>query len=197
MLDKKIEASPAGKSKTIKHYTLALGKGLLVLACIIMAFIFYITRNAGIKTYDNFEEFQVASYNKFYLPEGAEDLKMVTHNRTVANSFLLSYTLDDDELEALINKNIEEHYTKTNEDGSTEVEFDEFYNHAVKDFFPDDNEHTYGKFPNYIAFDLVIDDSLDDYVIIYFYPQYSGNHSYGTIYNKETNRVVEFYYATF
>ena len=39
------------------------------------------------------------------------------------------------------------------------------------------------------------DDSVEDYTVLYYHPVNSGITGIGRLYNKETNRVLEYYYG--
>ena len=51
-------------------------------------------------------------------------------------------------------------------------------------------------FKHFLVFDAVIDDSVEDYMVLYYYPMLSGSKTKGILINPYTNRVLEFYYAT-
>lgn len=151
--------------------------------------------NMGLKQYDSFEEFQAESNIDFYIPEAAEDVRMAIDNKGLSKTFLLSYVLSDDELEAITEIITQEKYSTSQEDGTVEVVPDKYYGVQVKEIDGIDENYTLDDFPHNLAFDTVIDDSVEDYIVIYYYPMNSGSTSKAVLFNPVTNRVLEFYKA--
>lgn len=165
----------------------------LVIIGLFIGLMAYLMRDVGIKHYDDLTLFQEQSHTLIYVPDGAEDIRMVVDNSIFVKTFFCSYVLDDNELNELIEKNIQEKYTKSKPDGDVEIVFDKYYGIKVKEIDDVDAQYGLDDFPHSLAFDSVIDDSIEDYIVIYYYPTNSGNRSSALLYNKETNRVLEYY----
>jgi len=190
-----IANNPDVTRKKGKSIMAKIGTVLLIIVVIFMGLTAYIMRNTGMKRYEDFEEFQAESIPYFELPERAEDLQMVIDNKLFSKTYIYSYVLNDKDLDELIESTIQEKYTKTNSDGSTKIEFDEYYDVQVKDIDGINAKYTLDDFLYKLAFDEVIDDSVEDYTVLYYHPVNSGTTGIGRLYNKETNRVLEYYYG--
>lgn len=194
VLTKKLKNNQKSAKEKIMIVLVNIGRVLLTIVFVIMGLVAYITRNVGLKNYDDFEKFRAESNVDFYLPSGAEDVKTAIDNKLFARTYIYSYVLSDDELEDFIDKMIEEKYTIKNEDGTTEVEFNKYYGIKVSEI-DDVDPYELDNFQHSLAFSSVIDDSIDDYIVIYYYPLNIGTTGKGIMYNKNTNRVVEYYYG--
>ena len=53
-----------------------------------------------------------------------------------------------------------------------------------------DNDSYEESFPTKLKYKKVIDDDINTYDVILFYPQYSGSYSYGLFANPATGRIV-------
>jgi len=155
----------------------------------------YITRDVGITYYDDFEQYQAKCRYETYLPDRAEDVKMAIYNNLLSKTYFCSYVLEDDELNELIEKVIEEKYTRTDSAGNTEVIFDEYYGVQVKDI-DDLNSYELDNFPHGLRFDAVINESVEDYYVLYYDPANTGTRSTALLYDKDTNRELDYYRAT-
>lgn len=195
ILNKRLSKMPESTSRKWKRIAINIGRVFLTIVLLIIGFVAYLTRDVGTKSYDNFEDFQAESKQCLDCPEGARDLRMVINNRLVAKTYLLSYVLEDNELEALIAQTIQEKYTKTKSDGTSEIVYDKYYGVKVREIDEIEANYELDDFPHNLAFDSVIDDSVEDYTVIYYYPTLVGTTNRALLYNKETNRVLEYYYG--
>lgn len=185
-----------GEEKVVRRFLVNLVRVFLTIVLMFMVIFAYFTRNNGIKHYDSFEKFKNDAPSEFVLPSGAEDVKMAINNRTIAKSFFISYVLDDEELEAFIEETVKEKYSKTNSDGEKEVVLDEYQGIKVSEIDGIKATYNLDDFPKNISFDTVIDDNIEDYIVIFYEPKLSFTSGNGIVYNKDTNRVVQYYYAT-
>lgn len=168
---------------------------ILILLLIIVVTEFMLMKNKGPKEYNDFAQFKADAYVGFELPPAATDVRMAIDEGLLSKSSFYSFVLEDDELNDYIKKTVEEKYTRRNDDGTCEVVTDEYYNIRVKDIDGVNPDYELDDFPHLLKFDSVINDSVEDYLVIYYYPTNSGCRCYGILYNDKTNRVIEFYQA--
>lgn len=149
----------------------------------------------GLKHYDSIDDFKANAGNNFYVPDSAEDLRLVIDDKGLSKTYLCSYVLSDDELNVLTEKIIQEKYSVTQDNGEKEIVLDEYYGLQVKDIDAVRENYSLDDFPHGAAFDSVIDDSVEDYKVIYYYPMYTGSYCEAVLYNEGTNRVLELHKA--
>lgn len=168
---------------------------IVILLLIIVVTEFMLMKNKGPKEYNDFGQFAADSYVGFELPSEATDVRMAIDEGLLSKTSFYSFTMEDEALNDYIEKTVEEKYTRRNDDGTCEVVTDEYYNIRVKDIDGVNPDYSLDDFPHSLKFDSVINDSVEDYLVIYYYPTNSGSRCYGILYNDKTNRVIEFYQA--
>ncbi|MBQ3514575.1 MAG: hypothetical protein IJA32_12405 [Lachnospiraceae bacterium] len=67
------------------------------------------------------------------------------------------------------------------------------YGASVKDFL--DLSYSLNNFPEGMPFSEVISDNIEDYTVLYYYPQGSGSKSEGILVNEETRCFVIYYFG--
>ena len=172
--------------------TLKKAKVLMVSMLVIMGLTACMKKGPVI--YDDYNEFK-AEFNgtEFELPDGAADLRMAIKDQGLAKTFLLSYVLDDEKMDEFGKNTVQDKYGVTQPDEDID---DEYFGILVKDIDGVNPNYTSDDFKHFLVFDAVIDDSVEDYMVLYYYPTLTGSTTKGILINPDTNRVLEFYYAT-
>lgn len=172
--------------------TLKKAKVLMVSMLVIMGLTACMKKGPVI--YDDYNEFK-AEFNgtEFELPDGAADLRMAIKDQGLAKTFLLSYVLDDEKMDEFVKNTVHDKYGITQPDEDID---DEYFGILVKDIDGVNPDYNLDDFKHFLVFDAVIDDSVEDYMVLYYYPMLSGSKTKGILINPDTNRVLEFYYAT-
>lgn len=67
------------------------------------------------------------------------------------------------------------------------------YGAFVKDFF--DLDYSLANFPQKLPFSEVISDNIEDYTILYYYPQCTGSKTEGMLVNEDTHCFVVYYFG--
>lgn len=155
-----------------------------------MAFVAFLFRKAGVRTYDSFEEFQADTGVPWVYPESAMNTRMAVDNKLISITMLLSFSLDDAHLNDFICRMSAEYYTI-----EETYEENKYYNLSVSEIDDVNSGYTLDDFPYELSFDEVIDDSVDDYTVIYYSPVNFGTSGQAILYNKATNTVLEYYLA--
>lgn len=182
------------KKKGKRRGLLKVATVILTIIFLFMALVAFIFRNAGITEYDDLEKFQEASYMIWDCPDNAENIRMAINNQLISKTMLISFNLDDDEMEEFIDEVILVKY-KHNDPSVTDSQAtdNEYYDILVKDIDDVNVNYSLDDFPHSLAFDAVIDDSVEEYTVLYYYPVNSGHSGDAILYNKETNTVLEYH----
>lgn len=104
------------------------------------------------------------------------------------------YVYTEDELTEM--KYLEENYENMNYKEILSMSrhhkgFANGYGAMVKDFL--DLDYSLNNFPKGLPFSEVISDNIEDYTVLYYYPQGSGSKAEGILVNEETRCFVIFY----
>lgn len=149
----------------------------------------------GLIKYDSFDDFQMNTKTEFYLPDGAEEQRMAINDKGFSKTYLLSFVLDDDELDSYISKFMHDKYGISETDGAVEDIDDIYYGHYVREINDLNATYTLDDFMFHLAFDAVIDDSVEEYKVLWYYPVNTGSRGEAILINYETNRVLQYYYG--
>lgn len=175
---------------------IAVAIPIMVVLLIIAGVAVILMIDKGPKEYNDWGQFKADAFIEFDLPTDATDVRMAIDEGLLSRTMFYSFVLEDDALNDYIKKTVETKYACSNDDGTKEIITDEYYDMLVKDIdgvYPDNEMDD---FPHSLKFDSVIDDSAEDYRVLFYYPTGSGPRCYGVFYNDKTNKVFGFYHAT-
>lgn len=163
---------------------------ILVIAGLFLIGRFWI--KLGSKQYDSYEKFKKYAYLRFTvdIPAGASDQKFFTNNLGIGGYSLYAFTLDKEEYDKFIDYMVEEYDLESNPDDEKVRRDDaQFYLKKFSEVLQDNDSYE-ESFPTKLKYKKVIDDDINTYDVILFYPQYSGSYSYGLFANPATGRIV-------
>lgn len=182
------------KSKRVLISILIFGLGILFF---IMAFVSFLFRNYGVRKYDTYEEFEAATQIHWDYPEGAKNPRMVVDDRTLSKTMLLSFSMDEAYFNDFIFRTAAAYYAVETEPWISSVHYEdnEYYTLSVSEIDDVNSDYELDDFPYHLAFDEVIDDSVDDYTVLYYRPVNTGTSGYAVLINEDTNTVLEYYFA--
>lgn len=145
----------------------------------------------GSRQYDSYEKFRENAYLRFSvdIPAGASDQRFFTNNIGIGKYSLYAFTLDKEEYDKLISSLVAKYDLECDpEDDNAKYGSARFYMKKVSEV---QNPDSYGdSFPINLKFDKVIDDDINSYDVIYFYPMYTGSSTCGLVANPDTGRIV-------
>ena len=168
---------------------------LTITLVVIFALIVFVYSPLGINTHQTMEQYHKAGGRVHCeIPENATDCRFATFNFIITGGYFYSFELDKDSLEKHA-ADIVEKYSINKDDLDKKYGYGKWYGKQVKDCY--DASFKLDNFPVKLPFfSLVIDDSIEDYKVILYYPTGAGNHSYGVLMNPNTYRVVGYsFYA--
>ena len=145
----------------------------------------------GSRQYDSYEKFREEAYLKLTvdIPAGASDQRFFTNNLGLGTYSLYAFTLDKEEYDKFISSLVAKYDLKSNpEDDNARNEFAQFYLKKAGEVL--DSDSYADSFPTNLRYEKVIDDDINSYDVILFYPQYSGSFTYGLFANPVTGRIV-------
>lgn len=174
------------------HKNDKMKKMCIVLVFIAVVFIF-VHNQMGTKKYQTQEQYKNAGGAiLFEIPVNATDCRFAIFRSLISKCYFYSYELDKDSLEKYAAELVERFHVNES-DPDIKYGYGKWYGKKVKDCF--DPSYTLNDFPINLPFAAVIDDSIEDYEVVLYWPHGTGTHSFGVVVNRNIYRVVvyEFY----
>lgn len=172
---------------TVRKFIQAIGM-LVVLAAVVLVGIVVIFFWSATKVCPTQVQYLDAGGSlPFAVPEDAADQRYVIYRTTFSKTYLYSFVLDADALEAYITTLTTEHSVGKTED-DMQYGYGRWYGKKVADCcdpsYPADN------FPVSLPFAEVTEEAIEDYEVVLYSPSGTGSRSSAVVADRNTGRIV-------